>query len=293
MPVCSTCNRQKKGRLDTNGVCKECREGSSASATVPEDDPDIPPLPADWKTTPISTLLGGHLLQVINNNMKPIRDALEEQKKQIKSLEESNKKLEDDNKDLKQRLKIAETKVKNLEATETKVKTVVTRQQAYIAKQDKMCRLKNVLIGGLSEGNALEYNETVANTDNDKVELVLSALGKSSINIAHCRRVGTEDQGHEGRGRFLLVEFLNQSDRNAVRTASAQLSGIEALKHIRIKADLTKEEREEYKRLYASKDTLAASHPDENVRVDKGKLYVGDNVVDQINTTTKIFLVPG
>ena len=285
MPICSTCNQQKKGRLDTNGVCRECRENASASAGAE----DIPPLPDDWMTTPISTLLGGHLLQVINNNMKPIRDMLEDQKKHIKSLEDSNKKLEGDNKDLKQRLKIAETKIKNLETTEAKVKTVVTRQQAYIAKQDKMCRLKNVLIGGLSEVDALQHNNEVADTDKDKVDLILSAIGQSTISIAHCRRVGTEDQGHEGRGRFLLVEFLNQNDRNAVRAASSQLSNFEHLKNIRIKADLTKEERDEYKRLYASKDTLAANHPNEDVRVDKGKLYVGNNVVDQINTATKIF----
>ena len=290
MPVCGTCN-QRKTRLDNNNVCKECREAANGGAAAPTlaDVSDVPPLPDNWKTAPISTLLGGHLLLVINQNMKPMHDILTQQTKQIAELQESKKKLEDDNKDLKQRLKIAETKVKNLETNEAKVKTVVTRQQAYIVKQDKMCRLKNILIAGLSESEGLRYNEEEAETDKEKVEMILKAIGKDEVEVAHCRRVGNEDQGHEGRGRFLLVEFINQTDRNSVRNASDQLSRIDELKHIRMKADLTKEEREEYKRLYSSRDTLAASHPDEVVRVDRGKLYVGDNVVDQLNTTSRIF----
>ena len=152
-----------------------------------------------------------------------------------------------------------------------------------------MCRLKNILIAGLSETENLRYDEEEASTDKEKVEMILKAIGKDEVDVAHCRRVGNEDQGHEGRGRFLLVEFTNQTDRNSVRNASEQLSRIEELKHIRMKADLTKEEREEYRRLYNSRDTLAASHPDEVVRVDKGKLYVGNNMVDQLNTTSRIF----
>ena len=282
--------------MDNNNVCKECRTppngtaaAAAASEALDEGEEGMPALPADWMTTPISTLLGGHLLQLITQKTKPIQDALDKQVKQINELKESNKKLETDNKDLKQRLKIAETKVKNLESSETKIKTVVTRQQTYIAKQDKMSRLKNVLVGGLSESNDLLHDGQTANTDNEKVGMILAAIGKSEVDIAHCRRVGNVDQGHEGRGRFLLVEFANQTDRNSVRNASERLSRIEELKHIRMKADLTKEEREEYKRLYASKDALAASHPGENVRVDRGKLYVGENMVDQLKTSSTIF----
>ena len=288
MPVCVTCNQQKT-RLDRANTCKDCREAAGVAAPPLADVSDVPPLPDNRKTAPISTLLGGHLLLVINQNMKPMHDILTQQTKQIAELQESKKKLEDDNKDLKQRLKIAETKVKNLETNETKIKTVLTRQQTYIVKQDKMCRLKNVLIGGLSENENLLYDAEEAGTDKEKVEMVLKAIGKEEIDVVHCRRVGNEDQGHEGRGRFLLVEFTNQTDRNAVRNASDRLSQINELKHIRMKADLTKEEREEYKRIYNARDELILSHPGEQVKVDKGKLYVGANMVDQINTTSKLF----
>ena len=185
MPVCTTCNQQNR-RLDKNNVCKDCRDNGNAGATAPilADVSDVPPLPENWKTAPISTLLGGHLLLVINQNMKPLHDILTQNMKQIAELQESKKKLEDDNKDLKQRLKIAETKVKNLETSETKIKTVVTRQQAYIAKQDKMCRLKNHLIAGLSEAESLRYNEHVASTEKEKVIMILEAIRKGEVNVA-------------------------------------------------------------------------------------------------------------
>ena len=35
--------------------------------------------------------------------------------------------------------------------------------------------------------------------------------------------------------------------------------------------------------MYSSKDTLAVSHHDEVVRLDRGKLYVGDNLVDRMD----------
>ena len=102
MPVCATCNQQKRGRLDNNNVCKDCRDaagGAAAAAPQLADVSDVPPLPENWKTAPISTLLGGHLLRVITQNMKPMHDILTQQTKQIAELQESKKKLEDDNKD--------------------------------------------------------------------------------------------------------------------------------------------------------------------------------------------------
>ena len=113
----STCNQQKKGRLDNNNVCKECRtppNGTAAAAAaaeaLDEGEEVMPALPADWMTTPMSTLLGGHLLQLITQKTKPIPDALDKQVKQMNELKESNKKLKTDNKDRKQRFKMSRCK---------------------------------------------------------------------------------------------------------------------------------------------------------------------------------------
>ena len=67
------------------------------------------------------------------------------------------------------------------------------------------------------------------------------------------------------------------------------MNQLDELKHLRFKADLTKEERDQYTRLYIAKDALLEAHPGENVRVDKGKLFVGEREVDRIKTSTKLF----
>ena len=73
----------------------------------------------------------------------------------------------------------------------------------------------------------MEFQGDVADTDQKKVELILQALNKTETEFVHCRRVGNEDQGHEGRGRFLLVEFTNQAERNSVRSEGEKLNELE------------------------------------------------------------------
>ena len=93
----------------------------------------------------------------------------------------------------------------------------------------------------MSENEGLTYHGKVAATDNQKAEMIFCALGKEEIKIVHCCRVGNQDQGPGQRGRFLLAEFSNQSDRNDIRNAANILNTIEELKKICIKVDLTKE----------------------------------------------------
>ena len=86
----------------------------------------------------------------------------------------------------------------------------------------------------------------------------------------------------------MLVEFKNQSERNDIKNASSLLNNIEELKTIRIKADLTKEERNEYTRFFKANEEI---EKDENavVEVNKGKLIVNGNVVDQVNFNKSLF----
>ena len=300
MPTCIVCNKNRRG-LDSNNACKECRvldtntADNSVQITVSEDSSDIPALPEDWMRKPLNELLGGHLMILINKNAKLVEDALRDQGKRVKVLEanyalnEAHKTLEKEKEKLKQRLIISETKVTNLEKNESTVKDILNKQHSYIVKCDKLKRLKNVIIGGLPENGDLQFDNKNAFTDNEKVNLILQAIGKEEIKSVHCRRIGNEDQGPNKRARYLLVEFSNQSDRNTVRNASSELKNVEVMKNIFIKGDLTKEEREEYKRLYTEKNILAENNPEVDVRVEKGKLYVGDDLVDQIKTSSKIF----
>ena len=63
------------------------------------------------------------------------------------------------------------------------------------------------------------------------------------------------------------------------------LDNIPALKNKHI----TQKEQDEYKRTYAAKNTLSEYNPGVDVCVERGKLYVGEDLIDQIKTSSKIF----
>ena len=119
--------------------------------------------------------------------------------------------------------------------------------------------------------------------------MILESLNLSSIDFVRCRRTGNQDQGPEKRPRFLIVEFWKQSDRNAVKAGGSKLQAIQELKNIRIKADLTKDERTEYKRLYDLKDQLSRENPEKVVVVDKGILKIDGQEVDKYKTPSSGF----
>ena len=102
--------------------------------------------------------------------------------------------------------------------------------------------------------------------------------------------IGKKDQGTDNRPRYLLVEFANATDRNSVKKNSEILKENDDTKNFYMKADSTKKEREEYERLYDLKKKLEEDDPGKSVRIDYGKLYVEDNVVDQVHTANSDFL---
>ena len=145
-------------------------------------------------------------------------------------------------------------------------------------------RLRNVVIGSLDETEPLSLNEKVASSDNEKAKLILDALNMSNIDLVRCRRTGNQDQGLQKRPRFLIVEFSTQLDRNAVKAGGSLLHQIHELRGIRIKADLTKDERTEYRRLYDLRDQLARGNPGKTAIVEKGAVKLDGHEIDRYKT---------
>ena len=187
------------------------------------------------------------------------------------------------------KIAVTESKIKNLEEKNDKLKKVVIKQQSQIANQEKSMRRRNVVIGGLDETEPLTLKEEAASSDNEKVKLILDALNLNTIEIVHCRRTGNHDQGPKKLPRFLIVEFATQLDRNAVKAAGAQLNDIPELRGIRIKADLTKDERAEYKRIYDLRDQLALDNPGKTAIVDKGTVKLDGQEIDRYKTPNSGF----
>ena len=121
-----------------------------------------------------------------------------------------------------------------------------------------------------------------------QVMLILNSLNMGNIDFVSCWRTGTKDYGPQKHPRFLIVEFSNRSDRNAVKARGSQLQSIAELKDIRIKADLTKDERKEYKRLYDLRDQLSREYPGKTATVDKGVVKLDGQQIDEYRTPSPV-----
>ncbi len=303
MPQCLKCPN-KQARLNAGDLCVSCHKKEHEHdeevtlvqeiAGIPLSEIDaIPDLSHQDLNQPITT---GVMLKIIAGAMKPIHEKLADHEKRINKLEEGQKetaetatRAENTSKNAEKRLTVTETKIKNLEEKNDKLKKVVIKQQSQIAIQEKNIRLRNVVIGGLDEEKTITVNENTASTDNEKMKLILNALNLSNIDFVRCRRTGNQDQGPQRRPRFLIVEFSKQSDRNAVKAGGSQLQGIPELKDIRIKADLTKDERAEYKRLYDLRDELTKNNPGKVAIVDRGVLKLDGQEVDKYKSPNSGF----
>ena len=74
-----------------------------------------------------------------------------------------------------------------------------------------------------------------------------------------------------------------------MKEKSSDLNYIDSLKHLRIKADLTKQDREEYGRLFKFKEDLEKNNPGKLVTYDKAKVYLENKMVDQFKSSSKLF----
>ena len=115
-------------------------------------------------------------------------------------------------------------------------------------------------------------------------------LESEHVRVASNRRIGKIDQGTENRPRYLLIGFLNANDRNDVKKKGNKLKEKDDTKSFFIKADSTKQEREQYKKLYDLKKRIEEDEPEKEVKIEYGKLYVDGNLVEQATTDNKDFL---
>ena len=143
------------------------------------------------------------------------------------------------------------------------------------------------MLSGLHEAEPL--GDSGAETDRDKVRHILDQISLQHVKINSCRRTGNKDQGPQQRPRFLIVELPNQDMRNEFKSAGSKLNDIEHLKNIRVKADLSKEERNEYKRIYDLRDKLSEENPTATVVVTKGVVLMNGTEIDKYKNPTLDF----
>ena len=307
MPKCSRCGKGQT-KLNDGDLCKVCYEkknGPLQNQDVDEDESD------DFMTQ-MGNLLDKKLEAQetkITNNMEDLLDKkLKAQEEKIKKavlhevtqqlnkinerqkkIEDANKKILQENKALQQRVSTLETRQKNTESDNQKMRNVINLQQGYIIQQDKLVRQKRLLISGLSESDTLTHESESAEDDAQKLELILKLFNVSMSKVISFKRVGSPDRGPDNRPRYLLIELVDVETRKEIKDNCSILKTIETLKHLYIKADLSKKDREEYSRLFKLKEKLEKDNPSKSITYNKGKIYMENEVVDEFKTSSKIF----
>ena len=302
MPYCIDCGKGQT-KLNDGLYCKSCKPGKGLTDDVVSNGMNeyCENFVKNADSTDDSNDFWGRMDELLDKKLlvqeKRIKDAvLTEVTGKIKEittkqekLEEDNKKIVAENKKLIQKIATLETRQKNLEELGQKTKRVVNMQQGYIVQQDRAVRQKRLLICGLSETEPLKYAEEVANTDWERVEMIFKALNLSLDILITITRIGSPDQGPGNKSRYLMIEIKDKESRIKVKESSNKLHNIEELKHIRMKADLTKRDREEYSRLFKLKETLEKDNPEKTVRYEKGKIIMENETVDEFKSASQIF----
>ena len=85
------------------------------------------------------------------------------------------------------------------------------------------------------------------------------------------------------------MELNSQKDCQEIKDAGKRLTDMPELKHLRIKADSSKEDRTEYSRLYTLKEKLEKDNPESSIELKKGTLYMDGTVVDKFKTSHMVF----
>ena len=186
----------------------------------------------------------------------------------------------------------AQTEQARLDLDIKQVKDVILTQQKTIEKHEKDKRQKNLIFSGVPECNVC-VGDTQLNDDISKVNYICESISSDhrEWDIESCARLGVK---RSGRNRILQVKFTSLQPRNdtlyqqRVIRSDPQFYG--AFGRVYINADSSFLMRMEEKRLRDRlKDEKGKISSDSRMFIRSGKLYLNDQVIDQINIENQLF----
>jgi hypothetical protein len=286
MPAfCTECGKKRK--LNEERICTQCSKNvSAADAHSSTDTSEMTGMveqegfadSAFWDN--MNKLLDAKF----NNFEQTFKNAIIEEVKEITDpIAADLKSLKEENKKLKTEVTLLKAKEKDNGEKIEKIEKVVREQQKTLARNDKDARAKRLILAGVPDGK-VTIDGVECEHDSEKIKVLMEAIDCGNIGIVNSFRIGKKDQGADERPRYILIEFSNAKDRNAVKKESAKLKDREDTKLFFFKADSTKQMREQYKRLYDAKKKIEEDDPHKDVKIEKGKLIVDEHVIDQICT---------
>ena len=163
----------------------------------------------------------------------------------------------------------------------------------YLTNLDRNSRRFNVIIFGVPEDNNLEFAtengvNVSAKNDVDKVSAVIEYLESDKEKIVNMHRLGKKGE----KSRPIKVSFLSVASARLALDNSAKLDALKI--KVYVKADKTKAEMEEFKRLGKRKYDLQQQYPTDKgeisrVTLSKGVLSLDGNEVDRYKPIQSIF----
>jgi len=179
-----------------------------------------------------------------------------------------------------ERLRTLESKCVRYEEEIERLTSVISKQQKTLNIMDAEEHQKNIIITGLSE-EQLEDGVKIFDNDEDKIAFIFKALGLIFPRSSTVTRMGRQRQGSH---RAIKMNVSSKDVRDTIMRNARRLKGLPPpWDNIYINKDLSPVLVHENKRLREKKKRLSSSdeNKDKDVRIEKGKLKVDDEVVDQ------------
>ena len=176
---------------------------------------------------------------------------------------------------------------------ETKIlKKVIVEQQKFLegAKREKM--QSKVFMSGIPEELSIDEEDPV--TGAGIIPRILSFV-EPNINDGDYKVVRTFPAKEGFTRHCCLLEFKDRKVKEELLKKSKTLKDLaeeHVLKKVYIKSDQTPLTRKENSRIYNEFKKLLETHKDDRtkrVRLEKGKLYLNDDSVDEFNLANQIF----
>ena len=306
---CRECGKKGTARRAINqqtAVCNECTtpaveqvEGATAAPVGPPQVNDTETLNnvtfgalKEWLTYTNNNLVA-QVEQRLTNDINSVRSELEETKKSVTKLENELKEC----KKSTDKISTIENKVKNLEESSSKQKSVGDNNLRYLINLDRNDRRQNIVIFGVPEtGTDLITNGSVTNTDEEKVNAILTFIGAPVHNeISSIFRLGKPSEDSE-KVRPIKAKCSSSATATVILKNAKKLKDLQNFT-VYIKPDKTKSEVEEYRRLGKRKEELLEEYPvdedDENavprVVLEKGILKVDGIKMDEFKSIQSLF----
>ena len=171
-------------------------------------------------------------------------------------------------------------------------KKVISEQQRFLETVRRDRVKDNIFISGIP--NSLDIEGT--NTDsNDEIVLHILSFIEPTTSVEDYKIIKAFDPRDGLPRHSCLISFKNVDSRKKILDNSKKLNGLpeaSALKKVYVKSEQSPLTRKENSRLYGEFKKLQETHKNDatkTVKLERGKLYLNDDVVDEFSLTNQLF----